>query len=153
MLEENQIKRLRHSMVALSDIETSLKALNEKLDWIIQRLDYLEAVLTESQQYPEVLDFLRSLRVGTALYGEPLKTLDRLISVQRLVASTAQRDEISKILLHTLALHGALNLSQLTREVRSQRGKASRVTVRKRVKALLQTGAVRKDGNAYTLVK
>ena len=35
-------------MGALSDIEGSLKALNEKLDWIIQRLDYLEAVLTES---------------------------------------------------------------------------------------------------------
>jgi hypothetical protein len=140
-------------MVALSDIETSLKALNEKLDWIIQRLDYLEAVLTESQQYPEVLDFLRSLRVGTALYGEPLKTLDRLISVQRLVTSSAQRDEISKIILHTLALHGSLNLSQLTREVRSQRGRASRVTVRKRAKALLQTGAVRKDGTVYTLAQ
>lgn len=140
-------------MVALSNIETSLKALNEKLDWIIQRLDYLEAVLTESQQYPEVLDFLRSVRVGTALYGEPLKTLDRLISVQRLVTSTAQRDEISKIILHTLALHGSLNISQLTREVRSQRGKASRVTIRKRVKTLVQTGALTKDGDKYTLAQ
>jgi hypothetical protein len=55
-----------------------------KLDWIIRRLDYLEAVLTESQQYPEVLEFLRGIRLGTALYGEPLKTLDRLVTAQRL---------------------------------------------------------------------
>lgn len=138
--------------LALSDLEASLKSLNEKLDWIIRRLDYLEAVLTESQQYPEVVDYLRRIRVGTALYGEPLKTLDRLISAQRLIASTSQRDEVSRIILQTLALHGPLNISQLTREVRSQRGKASRVTVRKRVQTLLQNGVLTKDGRRYRLV-
>ena len=59
----------------MSDIDDSLKSLNQKLDWIITRLNYLENVLTESQQYPEVVTFLQSLKLGTTLYGEPLKTL------------------------------------------------------------------------------
>ena len=137
----------------MSDIEASLKALNEKLDWIVQRLNYLEAVLTESQKYPEVVNLLRSLRMGTALYGEPLKTLNQLVSAKRLLESTPQRDEISEIILNTIALRGPQNISQLTREVQQQRGKASRTTVRKRVERLLQGKALVKEGNRYRLVE
>lgn len=135
----------------MSTLEASLTALNEKLDWIIRRLDYLEAILSESQEYPEVVHFLRSIRFGTALYGEPLKTLDRLVTAQQLIASTKQHDEISKIILQALALHGPLNTSQLTREIRSERGKASRVTTRKRLHILIQQHAVIKKGYLYQL--
>ncbi len=131
----------------------SLESLNEKLDWIVRRLNYLEAVLTESQKYPEVVGFLRSLKIGTALYGEPLKTLDRLISARRLVKSTSQQDEINRIILNAIALKGHQNISQLTREVQYQRGKASRTTVRKRVKKLLQSKAIIKEGNYYRLAE
>ena len=132
-------------------LEASLTALNKKLDWIIRRLDYLEAVLSESQEYPEVMHFLRSIRFGTALYGEPLKTLDRLVTAQQLISSSQQRDEISKIILQALALHGPINISQLTREIRSERGKASRVTTRKRLHSLIQQKAVIKKGYMYQL--
>ncbi len=131
----------------------SLESLNEKLDWVIRRLDYLEAVLTESQKYPEVVGFLRSLKIWTALYGEPLKTLDRLISARRFVESTSRQDEISGIILNAIALKGPRNISQLTREVQYQRGKASRTTVRKRVEKLLQSKALIKEGNYYRLAE
>jgi hypothetical protein len=135
----------------LSDIDGSLKSLNEKLDWIIHRLNYLESVLTESQQYPEVVDFLQSLKLGTALYGEPLKTLDRLVSARHLIESTAQKDEINKIILNYIALKGPKNISELTREVGRQRGKASRTTVRKKVKQLVDSKALVKEGSRYRL--
>jgi len=135
----------------LSDINGSLKALNEKLDWIINRLNYLETVLTESQKYPEVVSFLRNLKLGTALYGEPLKTLNRLVSASHLIKSTSQRDEINKIILNYIALKGPKNISELTREIRRQRGKASRTTIRKRVKQLVQSKALVKEGNRYRL--
>jgi hypothetical protein len=135
----------------LSTLEASLTALNKKLDWIIRRLDYLEAILSESQEYPEVIHFLRSIRFGTALYGEPLKTLDRLVTAQQLISSSRQQDEVSKIILQALALHGPLNISQLTREIRTERGKASRVTTRKRLHSLLKQKAVIKDGHMYKL--
>ena len=135
----------------LSDIDGSLKSLNKKLDWIINRLNYLEAVLTESQQYPEVVDFLQSLKLGTALYGEPLKTLDRIVSARKLIESTAQKDETNKIILNYIALKGPKNISELTREIGRQRGKASRTTTRKKVKQLLETKALIKDGSRYRL--
>lgn len=135
----------------MSAEEVSLKSLYEKLDWIIQRLNYLEAVLTESQKYPEVVSLLRSLRVGTVLYGEPLKTLDRLVSASHLLESTSHRDEISRIILNALALKGPQNISQLTREVHDQRGKASRSTVRQRVNQLLEEKALIKEGTCYRL--
>jgi hypothetical protein len=135
----------------LSDIDGSLKSLNEKLDWIIHRLNYLESVLTESQQYPEVVDFLQSLKLGTALYGEPLKTLDRLVSARHLIESTAQKEEINKIILNYIALKGPKNISELTREVGRQRGKASRTTVRKKVKQLVDSKALVKEGSRYRL--
>ena len=137
--------------MALSDIDSSLKSLNEKLDWIINRLNYLEKVLTESQQYPEVVSFLQSLKLGTALYGEPLRTLNRLISARHLIESTAHKDEINKIILNYIAVRGPKNISELAREVKRQRGKASRTTIRNRVRQLVKSKALVKDGPRYRL--
>ena len=135
----------------MADVDGSLKSLNEKLDWIINRLNYLEAVLTESQQYPEVVDFLQNIKIGTAMYGEPLKTLNRIVSARKLIESTSVKDEINKIILNYLALKGPKNISELTREIKRQRGKASRTTIRKKVKELLESEALTKDEKRYRL--
>ncbi len=137
--------------MALSDIDGSLKSLNAKLDWIINRLNYLETVLAESQQYPEVVDFLQNIKIGTAMYGEPLKTLNRIVSARKLIDSTSIKDEINKIILNYIALKGPKNISELTRELKRQRGKASRTTVRSRIKYLIDSKALIKDGNCYRL--
>jgi hypothetical protein len=138
-------------VIALSDIDGSLKSLNQKLDWIINRLNYLENVLTESQQYPEVVDFLQNLKLGTAMYGEPLKTLNRIVSARKLIEATAQKDEINKIILNYIALKGPKNISELTREIGRQRGKASRTTTRKKIKQLVESKALVKEGTRYRL--
>jgi len=45
-----------------------------------------------------------------------------------------------------------MNISQLTREVARERGSASRVTVRKRIRELLEEGAIEKgEGHEYRL--
>lgn len=135
----------------MSDIDGSLKSLNQKLDWIINRLNYLEAVLTESQQYPEVVDFLQNLKMGTAMYGEPLKVLNRIVSARKLIDSTEQKDEVNKIILNYIAVKGPKNISELAREIGRQRGKASRTTTRKKVKLLVESKALVKDGSRYRL--
>ena len=137
--------------MALSDIDSSLKNLNKKLDWIINRLNYLETVLAESQQYPEVVDFLQNIKIGTAMYGEPLKTLNRIVSARKLIESTSIKDEINKTILNYIALKGPKNISELTRELKRQRGKASRTTVRSRIKYLIDSKALIKDGKRYRL--
>lgn len=135
----------------MSDIDGSLKSLNAKLDWIINRLNYLETVLAESQQYPEVVDFLQNLKIGTAMYGEPLKTLNRIVSARKLIETTSIKDEINKRIVNYIALKGPKNISELTREIKRQRGKASRTTIRNRIKYLIASKALIKDGNRYRL--
>jgi len=121
----------------------------------MHRLDYLEAILTESRNYPELAGILRDLRVGAGLYGEPLKLIQRLIGLRRLMQRDSElRDETSRALLNALAMKGPMNISALTREVAQAKGKSSRVTVRKRVQELLAEGIIEKDeGNLYRLVE
>lgn len=130
-----------------------LKALNEKLERMIRRLDYLEAILTESRQYPEIAQLMGDLKVGAALYGEPLKLIQRLLGVRRyLERNPESRDEVSRIILNALALKGPMNISQMTREVERERGSASRVTVRKRVRSMMKEGTLEKgEGFEYRL--
>ena len=130
---------------ALSGIERDLRELNKKLEQMMHRLDYLEAILTESRQYPELAQLMGDLKVGAALYGEPLKLIQRLLGVRRYLAKSPEsRDDVSRIILNALALKGPMNISQLTREVARERGSASRVTVRKRVHSLLNEGVIEK---------
>ena len=142
-------------MSVLSDTGDDLKALNEKLERMMRRLDYLEAILTESRQYPEIARLMGDLKVGAALYGEPLKLIQRLIGIRRYLDRTPEsRDEVSRIILNALALKGPMNISGLTREVATERGSASRVTVRKRVTDLLEEGVIEKgEGFDYRLVE
>jgi hypothetical protein len=140
-------------VVELSGADDDLKSLNEKMERMMRRLDYFEAILTESRQYPELAQLMGDLKVGAALYGEPLKLIQRLLGVRRYLERTPDsRDEVSRIILNSLALRGPMNISQMTREVVRERGTASRVTVRKRVQDLLEEGAIEKgDGFEYRL--
>ncbi len=139
----------------MSGAEDDLKSLNEKMERMMRRLDYFEAILTESRQYPELAQLMGDLKVGAALYGEPLKLIQRLLSVRRYLEKTPDsRNEVSRIILNSLALKGPMNISQMTREVERERGTASRVTVRKRVQDLLEEGAIEKgEGFEYRLVE
>jgi hypothetical protein len=139
----------------LSGLEDDLKELNEKLGLMMKRLDYMEALLTQNQEYPELARVMGSLKVGTSLYSEPVKLIQRLMSVQRrLKRSEDHRDEISRIIMNVLAIKGPQNISGLTREVQIERGSGSRVTVRKKVLELVDEGVVEKgDGHTYVLVE
>jgi hypothetical protein len=139
----------------LSGLEDELKALNEKLEYVMKRLDYLEELLTQNQEYPELSKVMSSLRMGTSLYSEPLKLIQRIVSLQRRIKRTQEsRDEISRIILNVLAIRGPQNVSSLTREVQLERGKGSRVTIRKKLLELVNEGIVEKaEGLDYKLVE
>ena len=139
----------------MSSLDKELKALGQKLEEVIRRLDYIEEVLTEGQKYPEVAQIIGGLKAGALLYGEPLKLIRRLLAVKRFLdRNAAARDEVSRIILNALAVRGPLNISELTREVARERGSASRVTVRSRVLRLLEWGVIeRGEGFSYRLVE
>lgn len=138
----------------MSGLEDELREMNRKLEIMMGRLDYLEAALIESRQYPELTQIMGDLKVGASLYTEPLKLIERLVRIKRQLARDKEhRDEISRIILNVLALRGPRNISALTREVQKERGSGSRVTVRKKVMELVDEGIVEKGEGYYYRLK
>jgi hypothetical protein len=129
--------------------------LNEKLAEVIRRLNELEAIMTETRKYPEIASLMRDLKIGARLYDEPLKLIQRLVEVRRFVESDEEgRDEITREILNSLAVKGSMNVSEITRELREIRGKASRVTVKKRLDELTQKKIISKGpSGGYELSK
>lgn len=135
--------------------EQRIRDLDDKLDVIIKRLDTIEAAVEASQQTAQLSGVLSDLRSGISLYSEPLKAIKRLYDARRFLKIQAvEKDEISRIIVQSLAMKGELNVSQVERAVRAVRGKASRRIIRERLKNLEQDGVVqRAAGSKYRLTE
>ena len=137
--------------------EGQVRDLDEKLDRIINRLDTIETVLANSQQNPELSSVLADLKGGVSLYSEPLKAIKRLYDARKFMKTgETEKDEVSRLIIQSLALRGALNISQIERELRTARGSASRRIIRARLKKLEEKGVVKVAegwGHQYRLIE
>jgi chromosome segregation and condensation protein ScpB len=119
--------------------------LSKKLDQIINRLDFLEKLILEKPEYAGLAATLQLTKLGIGMYGEPLKIASRMKSAEKyLHQKTIAQNEISRCIVQALAVKGALNISAITRQVATMRGKASRRIVRARVKELVKQGVLSK---------
>ena len=133
-----------------------LSEVSKKLDLIIQRLNALEEIILKNPEYTGLAASLKVVKAGVGLYDEPLKVLSRFKTAERYVKRPAiAQDEISRCIVQALAMKERLNISAITRQVQTIRGKASRRIIRERVKRLEKDGVIRKVagfGNVYELV-
>ena len=137
--------------------EGQVRDLDEKLDRIIKRLDTIETVLANSQQNPELSSVLADFKGGVSRYSEPVKASKRLYDARKYMkAGEAEKDEVSRLIIQSLALRGPLNISQIERELRTARGTASRRIIRTRLAKLEAKGVVKLAegwGHKYRLVE
>lgn len=136
---------------------SNAEELGKKLDQIIRRLDFLEELILEKPEYEGLAASLRLTRMGIGMYGEPLKIASRLKSAEKYMRQKAiAQDDISRCIVQALAVKGSLNISAITRQVATMRGKSSRRIVRERVKILVQQGVLSKSEGrvpVYSLVE
>ena len=136
---------------------TKIKELDRKLDTIMDRLNMIEKILSDSLEHPELASAVTNLRAGVLLVKEPISALERLSSARKyLHQRSVEKDEISRLIIQTLALNGPRNVSQIERAVRESRGRASRRIIRSRIRRMLDEGIVRVGtgrGSVYELAE
>jgi hypothetical protein len=144
--------------VSWKDLDSGEKAdsgageLSKKLDQIIRRLDLLEQLILDKPEYGSLAASLRLTKMGVGMYGEPLRIASRLKNAEKyLRQKPIAQDEMSRCIVQALAVKGTLNISAITRQVATMRGKSSRRIVRDRVKRLVDQGVLLKiDGRVPT---
>jgi len=121
-----------------------MRELDQKLDTIMSRLGIIERILSDSLEHPELASTISNLRAGVLLVKEPISALERLSAATKYVhRRSVEKDEISRLIIQALALHGAQNTSQIERAVREARGHASRRIIRSRLRNLMSERIVR----------
>jgi len=137
--------------------DAKIKELDRKLTTIMDRLEAIERMLSDSLEHPELASTISNLRAGVLLVKEPISALERLSAARKyLHRRSIEKDEISRLIIQTLALEGPRNTSQIERAMREARGHASRRIVRSRMRMLIEEGIVRAQkgrGTVYTLVE
>ena len=111
---------------------------------LIERVDRLERMLSERRMVDDVEAValaLKLLKLGAGMVDLSSSAL-KLARVDKLLRKGRIKDEITRAILEVIAVKGAQSISDLERELRRLRGRASRRIIAQRVARLEKLGFV-----------
>lgn len=135
------------------NIEERLSEMEDKINMVIHQLNSIMNTLSSNN--PEMKQMLNLLQVVTntlQISKVPYSLTKRTISLKDRILQKhpdIKLDDISNAIISCLERKERLNLSQLTSEVRKERGKASRRIIRERVNSLIKLGIVEELEEGY----
>jgi hypothetical protein len=132
------------------DVEERLERIERLLREVLRRLERLEKLT--GLRAEEVRIAVELASAVTQPIGDAVAAVARAAAAVNAMRRFRVDDPISRAIVEALAVNGTLTLRGLEREVRRLRGRASRATLRERLKALEKVGIVRVVGRGRRLL-
>ena len=134
-------------------LESRINELEEKINYVILQINSLQHKVSEDN--PELKQMMGLLQILTStlqVSKAPFTVLSQTLSLKERILERFpdfKYDEISKAIISSLERKERLNISQLTEQVRKERGSASRRIVRERVDKLIDQGIIQEVETGY----
>jgi len=129
-------------------IEERLRRIEDLLTMLLKRVEELERLVREVN--PQAPPISLAGRLMLAFSMPALRALEAASAVLKLIPRVEAEDELTGTIVEALAAtEGEVTISELTRRVKTLRGKASRRVMAERVRRLYSKGLVslRRSGN------
>ncbi|MCG3226864.1 MAG: hypothetical protein H7645_08090 [Candidatus Heimdallarchaeota archaeon] len=134
-------------------LESRINELEEKINYVILQINNLQHKVTEDN--PELKQMMGLLQILTStlqVSKAPFAVISQTLSLKERILERFpdfKYDEISKAIISSLERKERLNISQLTEQVRKERGSASRRIIRERVDKLIEEGIIQEIDTGY----
>jgi len=134
-------------------LENRITELEEKINYVILQINNLQHRVSDSNpELKEMMNLLQILTSTLQITKAPFTLLSQTLSMKDRILEMnpdIKYDEISKAIITALERKERLNISQLTEQVRKERGSASRRIVRERVEKLISLDIIREIETGY----
>ena len=134
-------------------LENRITELEEKINYVILQINNLQHKVSDSNpELKEMMNLLQILTSTLKITKAPFTVLSQTLSMKERILEMnpdIKFDEISKAIISALERKERLNISQLTEQVRKERGSASRRIVRERVEKLISQEIIREIDIGY----
>ena len=134
-------------------LDSRISELEEKINYVILQITNLQHKVSDSN--PELKQMMNLLQILTStlqISKAPLTVASQTLALKDTILQRfpdLKYDSISKAIIVALDRKKRLNISQLTEQVRKERGSASRRIVRERVDKLIESGIIAEIDSGY----
>ncbi len=134
-------------------LDSRISELEEKINYVILQINNLQHKVSDNN--PELKQMMNLLQILTSTLQfskVPLTVASQTLTLKDTILQRfpdLKYDSISKSIIVALDKKKRLNISQLTEQVRKERGSASRRIIRERVDKLIESGIIDEIDSGY----